>query len=649
MIKPESIQKVLDTAIIEEVIGEFVRLKRSGSNLKGLSPFTNEKTPSFVVSPAKQIFKCFSSGKGGNVVSFLMEHEQMSFVEAIQWLAKRYGIELEQTKSDQEDNFLADAKHRESLWVINEFAKKHFARNLWHSDEGQSIGLSYFKERSLLESTIQKFDLGFALTNRKSLINAALKEGFPLELLQELGLVNKNKSDFFVHRVIFPIHDVHGRVIAFAGRVMGKSAEGVKYINSPESEIYQKSKSLYGIHLSKNAIRKADECILVEGYLDMISLYQSGIENVVASSGTALTADQVKLIKRHTSNICILYDNDPAGVKAALRGAEIMLEEGLHVQICLLPEGMDPDDFIRSHGYHHFQEYKKANTSDIILYLISQIELVPAENPSKKSQLLSSLIEVLSKIPDIIKRSMYVRQISKRLSISEQIIISELNKLIKSKIYHEQKQKLRENLSTKEGHSDEDNFSEKIPLIDKAILQERDVLRVLVAFGREQILDEGQERGRVADLVLEVLGDIETELDSINHRTLLKYFKDSMAQNYVPSAQDYINHSDPQVSQLALELLFTPYEYSENWENKYQLYLETQPRPEKNFKNDAYQAILRYQFVRFNQQCKLNQKRIEELMLQNVHHEELKHLLKVHKKLLDYRNEIASKLKVVIW
>ncbi len=653
IIKPHSIQKVLDTALIEEVIGEFVRLKRTGANLKGLSPFTSEKTPSFVVSPNKQVFKCFSSGKGGNVISFLMEHEQMSYPEAIRWLAKKYQIELEETETAE--SYDEAQKERESLFIVNEFARKHFIKTLWESEEGQAVGLSYFRERGLLESTIKKFDLGFSSRNRKSLVQAAKEAGFDLKFFQELGLVNKGGYDFFHDRIIFTICDSSGRPIAFAGRVMGHSAEGVKYINSPESPIYHKAKTLYGLHLAKSAIRKQNECILVEGYLDLLSLVQAGVENVVASSGTALTEDQVKLIKRHTSNICILYDADPAGIKAAIRGADIMLEQGVDVQICLLPQGQDPDDFVKQHGYQAFLDYKQEHAKDIIRFRAERIQAETEQNPTAKSAQIQELLETLAKIADGIKRSLYVQSCSKIFEVSESVLVGELNKLLKKQVYLQQRKQIqeknKENLLNPEDKAVSESDQLELPPVkstDPVLATERDVFRVLMAYGNTSINIDGTEVNTAA-FILHNLEDVAETVEEPLHKKILETSIIALSEEKKLDSLFFIQHEDPDIAAFAAEILMTPFEYSDNWEIKYQLYLETQSKPDENVQKDSLQAILRYKFHRINQQCRINQTRIHDFKPDESNTEELITLMKIQKKLIDYRNEIANQLGTIVW
>ncbi|MCL4161736.1 UNVERIFIED_CONTAM: hypothetical protein GTU68_032287, partial [Idotea baltica] len=429
-ISQKSIQDVLSNAHIEEVVGEFVNLKRSGSNRKGLCPFHDEKTPSFMVSPAKGIYKCFGCSKGGNSIQFLMELEKMSFVESVRYLAKKFNIELEETEGDNE-NYEEEKKHRDSLTIVNQYAEEYFSKQLTEEQEGKSIGLSYFRERGYREATIKKFGLGYAPKDRKSFLKEAESKQYNHEYLRELGLITAKGNDFFNGRVMFTIHNLTGKPIAFAGRILETNKKAPKYLNSPESSLYNKRKTLYGMHQAKNAIRKEQNCILVEGYTDVISLHQNGVENVVASSGTALTSEQLKLIKRFSPNLTILYDGDSAGIKAAMRGMDIALEEDLNARIALLPEKDDPDSFIKRVGHDKFKEYIAENSKDFILFKLDLYLEDAKDDPIKKSAIIREIVESIAKIRDRIKRSTYIQQASRLLGTHEDILNKETNKIIR--------------------------------------------------------------------------------------------------------------------------------------------------------------------------------------------------------------------------
>jgi len=425
---------------VEEVIGDFVQLKRAGSNYKGLSPFSNERTPSFMVSPVKQIWKDFSSGKGGNAIAFLMEHEHFTYPEAIRYLAKKYHIDIEETEQSTEEK--AQADERESLYIVSEYAQQYFQDTLFNTEAGKAIGMTYFKERGFTEETIQKFCLGFSPDEWTAFTDNALAKGYQLEFLEKTGLTIVNgdrKFDRFKGRVMFPIHSMSGRVLGFGGRILTNDKKQAKYLNSPESEIYHKSKVLYGIFFAKQAIAKADNCYLVEGYTDVIQMHQKGIENVVASSGTALTQDQIRLIHRLTPNITVLYDGDAAGLRASIRGVDLILEQGMNVKVCTFPDGDDPDSFARKTAYEDLVLYLENNATDFIRFKASLLMQEAQNDPIKKAETIRDMVESISKIPDLIKREVYVRECASIMDISEQVLFSTLAQILKKDFYEGQK------------------------------------------------------------------------------------------------------------------------------------------------------------------------------------------------------------------
>lgn len=441
MISQASIETVFETARVEEVIGDFVNLKRAGSNLKGLSPFVDEKSPSFMVSPVKQIWKDFSSGKGGNVVSFLMEHEHFTYPEAIRYLAKKYNIELEETVQTDED--LATANEKESMYLVSEFASKYFQDILLNNDEGKAIGLSYFKERGFNSDTIKKFNLGYSPESWDAFTKEALGKGYKLEFLEKTGLsiVKEDKQfDRFKGRVMFPIQSMSGRVLGFGGRILTNDKKAAKYLNSPESEIYHKSKVLYGIFHAKQAIAKQNNCYLVEGYTDVIQFNQAGIENVVASSGTALTPDQIRLINRLTPNITVLFDGDAAGLRASIRGIDLILEAGMNVKVCTFPDGDDPDSFAKKTSYEDLVLYLEENAKDFIQFKASLLMLDAKNDPIKKADLIRDMVVSISKIPDRIKREIYIQECARIMDISEDVLFNTLAQLVKKDISEANKQ-----------------------------------------------------------------------------------------------------------------------------------------------------------------------------------------------------------------
>ena len=427
MITKSTIDQVYETARVEEVIGDFVSLKKAGSNFKGLSPFSQERSPSFMVSPVKQIWKDFSSGKGGNVVAFLMEHEKFSYPEAIRYLAKKYGIEIEETEQTDEEKAKRD--ERESMLLVSEYANEYFKNNLWESSAGKAIGKTYFIERGFTEEIIKTFELGYALEEKDAFSKTALKKGYSLKFLEKTGLtiVNEDRNiDRFRGRVLFPIKSMSGRVVGFGGRILGENKKTAKYLNSPESEIYHKSKVLYGLYESKQAIAREDVCYLVEGYTDVIQMYQRGIKNVVSSSGTALTQEQIRLIQRLTQNIVVLFDGDAAGLRAALRGIDMILAQGMNVRVCSFPEGEDPDSFAKKNSLEEITAYFKENAKDFIQFKASLLMEEAQNDPVKKATTIKDMVESIAKIPDPIQQEVYIQSCASIMQISEEVLFSSL-------------------------------------------------------------------------------------------------------------------------------------------------------------------------------------------------------------------------------
>jgi DNA primase len=567
MILKESIDRIMDAAQVEEVVGDFVNLKKRGSSLLGLCPFHNEKTPSFNVSSAKGIYKCFGCGKAGNSVNFIMEHEKLTYPEALRYLAKKYNIDIvEDEISTDEDK---EAAHkRESLMLVADWAKKVFAENLWENEMGQAIGLSYFKERGFREDIIKKFELGYSLSEWSTLTDKAEKEGFQKAFLLETGLsiFNETKNsvyDRFRNRVMFPIHSVSGRVIAFGGRILKTEPNSPKYVNSPESEIYHKSNVLYGLYFAKKAIRDLDNCFLVEGYTDVVSLHQSGIENVVASSGTSLTVEQIKLISRFSKNITILYDGDPAGIKASLRGIDMILEEGLNVKVVLFPDGHDPDSYVREVGSTKFTEYVDVAKKDFIVFKTDLLLKDVKNDPIKKADLIKDILESISKIPDQIKASLFVKECSSLLEMEERILLSELNKIKVKKIKKENNQ---EDLSV---HTPEEDFIKEQPRVDhNNANQEKEIIRILMLYANIDYKDEDQ--GVDTTVAQHILSEIENaSINFLNepYVSMLDLFKKSIQSNFIPDEKFFTQHPDASISGTAAELLSTQYVLSEKWKD----------------------------------------------------------------------------------
>lgn len=565
MIHKESIDRIMDAAQIEEVVGDFVNLKRRGSSLLGLCPFHNEKSPSFNVSSAKGIYKCFGCGKAGNSVNFIMEHEKLSYPEALRYLAKKYNIEIIEDEISSDEDKEA-AQKRESLMLVADWAKKVFVENLWEHDMGKAIGLSYFKERGFREDIIKKFELGYTLDEWSALTDRAEKEGYQKAYLLETGLsiFNENKNsvyDRFRNRVMFPIHSVSGRVIAFGGRILKTEPNSPKYVNSPESEIYHKSNILYGLYFAKKAIRDLDNCFLVEGYTDVVSLHQSGIENVVASSGTSLTTEQIKLISRFTKNVTILYDGDPAGIKASLRGIDMILEEGLNVKVVLFPDGHDPDSYVREVGSTKFTEYVDFAKKDFIVFKTDLLLKDIKNDPIKKADLIKDILESISKIPDQIKASLFVKECSTLLEMEERILLSELNKIKIKKIKKENQQ---EDLSI---HTPEEDLVHEQPRVEhNNANQEREIIRILMQYANKDYVDAEHEIDTsIAQHILSEIENASIVFYNEPYTSMLDLFKKALDSNFIPDEKFFTQHPDGSISSAAAELLSTQYVLSEKW------------------------------------------------------------------------------------
>lgn len=506
MISKDTIEKVFETARVEEVIGDFVQLKRAGSNLKGLSPFVNEKSPSFMVSPVKQIWKDFSSGKGGNAVTFLMEHEHFTYPEAIKYLAVKYNIEIEETVQTDED--IAQANEKESMYLVSEFAQKYFHHTLLETEEGKAIGLSYFKERGFTSDTIKKFGLGYSPESWDAFTKEALGKGYKLEYLDKTGLsiVKEDKQfDRFKGRVMFPIQSMSGRVLGFGGRILTNDKKAAKYLNSPESDIYHKSKVLYGIFHAKQSIAKLNNCYLVEGYTDVIQMHQAGIENVVASSGTALTPDQIRLINRLTPNITVLFDGDAAGLRASIRGIDLILEAGMNVKVCTFPDGDDPDSFARKTSYEDLLQYFEDNAKDFIQFKASLLMQEAKNDPIKKADLIRDMVISISKIPDRIKREVYIKECSRIMDISEDVLFNTLAQLVKKDLSDANKQYKEEQKAFEVVKND----IAEVQKIDNLYEIERRLIKILIKYGNHSI--------EIQDLILvDDIEDGKTEVEVLN-------------------------------------------------------------------------------------------------------------------------------------
>lgn len=569
MIDQSTIDRILDVAEISDVVSEFVTLRRRGVNMLGLCPFHNEKTPSFTVSPAKGIFKCFGCGKGGNSVNFIMEHESLSYPEALKWLAKKYHIDVQEEEETDAQKQLKD--ERESMMIVSAFAQKYFTRYVWEENEGRTIGLSYLRERQLNDNIIKKFELGYCPDGKDVFTQTAQKQGYKMDFLEKTGLTIKRDEwvrDRFAGRVMFPIHNIAGRVIAFGGRTLKSDKTVAKYLNSPESEIYHKSRVLYGIFQAKRDITKQDKCYLVEGYTDVLALHQAGIENVVASSGTALTPDQIRLIKRFSSNITIIYDGDEAGIKASLRGIDLVLEEGMNVKVLLLPAGEDPDSFSHSRSSSQLQEFIEQNETDFIRFK-TKLLLEGAQNdPVSKARLISDIVRSIAVVPDAIVRSMYIKECSNLMEVGEDILYTEIRKIMR-KESDDIRQKAYRNRAAQQRQP---VVPQEIKVIKNLCeVEEREILRILIKyFNTEVFEEEGENPDETIVLTVGhfVLGEIENDglhSDNALINKFLDLFRENLDKPNFKPAQFFINHSDQKISQLASDLLSEKYVESKRW------------------------------------------------------------------------------------
>ncbi|PHQ56143.1 MAG: DNA primase [Lutibacter sp.] len=590
MISRNTIDRVFETARVEEVIGEFVQLKKAGSNFKGLSPFSDERTPSFMVSPVKQIWKDFSTGKGGNAVSFLMEHEHYSYPEAIKYLAKKYNIEIEETEQTDEQKQQAD--ERESMFLVSEFARDYFQKVLIEDNQGKAIGLSYFKERGYTDEIIKKFQLGYSLNEWEAFTSEALNKGYNLKYLESTGLTivkqdllsstGTKQFDRFKGRVMFPIHSMSGRVLGFGGRILTNDKKAAKYLNSPDSDIYHKSNVLYGINYAKQSIAKEDNCYLVEGYTDVISFHQSGIENVVSSSGTALTENQIRLINRLTKNVTILFDGDAAGIRASIRGIDLILEQGMNVKVLMFPDGEDPDSFAKKVSEEELKEFLKNKSQDFINFKVSLLMKEAQNDPVKKAGLIRDIVISISKIPDRIQREVYIQECSRIMDISENVLFSELAQLDKKEGREVSKRQVKERplapilLKTPQ--------FEKVDELKK---YEREIIKILLLYGNNEVefenfvesenVDENEEQSLKKDYFLNAVSNEiylnlqEDEVEFTDELFKQIYYEiiHQLNQNKSILVDAFVNHSNIEISNLVTNILMDDEKYAlSNWERK---------------------------------------------------------------------------------
>ncbi len=684
MITEESIREVIETARIEDVVGDFVSLRRRGQNLLGLCPFHNEKTPSFNVNPARNIFKCFGCGQAGDPVKFLMELEQLSFPDAIKWLASRYNIKLKEKELSSEEQVVFQEK--ESLYLVNEFARVWFEDQLLRSDEGKSIGLPYFIGRGFREETIRKFGLGYAPNVRDAFTQKAVAASYKREQLEKLGL-SRNGRDFFYDRVMFTIHNLAGKPIAFAGRILKKDVKAPKYVNSPETEIYHKSDVLYGMYQAKQAIRKLDNVYLVEGYTDVISLYQNGIENVVASSGTSLTPGQVSLISRFTQNVTLLYDGDKAGIKAALRGVDILLEQDLNVRCVLLPDGEDPDSYLQSVGATAFEDYLQSQPRDFMLFKADLLLEDASKDLGGKSSVIQNISESLARIKEPLRRAEYIKQLAERLDVQENLLINQINKAVSNRAKEQQKEQQRNDFreqrqarqapltssppSPTNGDDDASwaGLREPVWESDEAPLppmdfevqradaptaippqveelaightyQERYLVQLLMLHGDKAYQAENDIS--IADFLLANVMDMIEEFDNAFYRGIVEEVKAYVSVNQkAPSIDHFLAHPSPKIKEMAVAVSVSPYALSPHWEDRYANYL-TQKLPEDNYQEDSVSFVRIFRLAKFDRMLQKNEKKIRELQKEDPNNENLVPHVILHQRLTQLRKDVLG-------
>lgn len=618
MIPKHIIDEIMATARIEEVIGDFVALKKSGSDLKALSPFSQEKTPSFYVSPNKQIFKDFSSGKGGNVVTFLMEHEQISYPDALRHLAKRYNITIPEEQAVTPEDLLA-ANEKESLYIVLQFAQEYYRDQLENSADGKAIGKTYFFERGFRDETLEKFGLGFSQNQWDSFSTEALKKGYKPEYLELAGLSKVNEAgkrfDMFRNRVIFPIHNLVGKVVAFAGRQLSKEDKGPKYLNSPETPVYHKSDILYGMFFAKNSIRIKDKCFLVEGYTDVITLNQSGIENVVASSGTSLTEGQIRQIRRFTPNITVLYDGDPAGLKASQRGIDLILAQGLNVRLVIFPDGEDPDSYCKKVGGQAFEEYVAGHEQDFILFKSQLLFGESAQDPLKKAEAVKSIVASIALIPDPVTRSIFAQECAKIMEVPEQVIVAELAKARRKETEQSSRQLEAAEIAR-------EVMPEELPQVHTAETekQELQIVKLMLRFGANPFDEERTVARFILDEISEGL-----EFSHPLYSRILNEVKELMEKEGVPDRNFFVQHPETAINALAADALQDRYKASDRWAEIHEIPLLHE---HENYKHDLHSAILHYKIRKVEKFIEANQEElkkateegpIEELMQKQLH------------------------------
>lgn len=639
MLDQSTIDKITDAAQIQDVVSDYVTLKKRGVNLLGLCPFHGEKTPSFIVSPAKGIFKCFGCGKGGNSVHFIMEHEQISYYEALKFLAKKYHIEYQERELSPEE--MAARNDRESMFLVNEYAQKYFSNTLHNHIDGKSIGLAYFRERGFRDDIIRKFQLGYSLEQRDAFTQEALKAGYNKSYLVKTGLTlegeNNYLADRFRGRVMFPVHTLSGKVVAFGGRILKKDDKMAKYVNSPESEIYHKSTELYGIYFAKQAIVRQDRCFLVEGYTDVISMHQSGIENVVASSGTSLTPGQIRMIHRFTENVTVIYDGDAAGIKASIRGIDLLLEEGLNIKVLLLPDGDDPDSFARKHNASDFIEFVEKNSADFIRFKTNLLLKDAGNDPVKRAGLVSDIVRSISIIPNQVIRAEYVKECSGLLNVDEAMLYHEINKI---------KTADKEKVATRQPNQPDDflpppgvDIDEEIPAIPvtKFDNEERNILQQLIRYGQTVMFyndDEKTQPVTVAAYIFDELEQDELRFFNPAHQRMLDEYREHMHDSSFVPEKFFVYHPEASISKLAADLVTEKYVLSKvhskvkSVETDLDRLIDLVPRVIFEFKNSLILDLIRQKLLEMKQASETkNTQRVNEIMDEMANLESVKRQL----------------------
>lgn len=646
MIPQSTIMSILDAVRIEEVVSDFVSLKRRGANLLGVCPFHKEKTPSFIVSPAKGIFKCFGCGKAGDSVRFIMEHEHYSYPEALRYLANKYGIIIEEKEQSPEE--LMAQNEREKMFNINTFAQQYFSDTMKNNEEGQTVGMTYFRERGFRDAIINKFQLGYCLNQRDAFVQHALKNGYSKDLLLKVGFASGNEErmyDRYQGRVIFPIHNLTGKVIGFGARILGGDKTKAKYLNSPESDMYIKRQTLYGIYFAKNEISRLDECILVEGYADVLSMHQAGIENTVASSGTSLTVEQIRLIGRYTKNITILYDGDSAGIHAALRAIDLILEEGLNPRVVLLPPDEDPDSFVQNRPIEEVRAYIEKTAKDGISFKTQLLLKDVVNDPIKRAQVVKDVVSTISLIPDTIYRATYIKECSRLMDMSEQALMNELNKLLRAKIRKSDPDQGNQNVIVEEIKTEPQNLNANaVPI---GFYQEQELVKLLLMYGNTEVDIDGVDENNspmiykvsVASLIVDDLKNDDLLFKDETHRMIFDIFDRALDGDVLPNDQYFVSHENSKISELTATLLSSPYKL-DDW-NRKEIKVKTE--------EDVLSKLVVTSVLRFKDMV-LDEKRndLTRQIMETQDVEDQFALLVKKKKLDDLRIKINQELGIVI-